>query len=161
MPNSDLVRLRDQLRRTLEGEAWHGPALLELLADVTSDEALAHPIPGAHSIWEIVLHLGAIYGLVLRRTQGDARPLTAAEDWPPVPAPTAENWRAAVGRLREQNVALRDALARFSPDRLDEPLAPEPAYSAYTQFIGLTQHDLYHAGQISLLKKVLRGVRPV
>ncbi len=60
-------RLEEQLKRALEGEAWHGPSVLESLAGVTAEEAAAHPIPGAHSIWELVLHLTSDYGLVLRR----------------------------------------------------------------------------------------------
>ena len=63
----ELRRLEEQLRRAFEGEAWHGPAVLEALADVSVEEAEAHPIPGAHSIWEIVLHLAATYRLVLQR----------------------------------------------------------------------------------------------
>lgn len=73
------------------------------------------------------------YRLVLRRLKGDATPLTPAEDWPAVPAPTGANWRAAVAALE----------------------VPAPPYTAYTQFIGMTQHDLYHAGQMALLKKAL------
>jgi uncharacterized damage-inducible protein DinB len=154
---SDTARIEDQLRRALEGVAWHGPAVLELLAGVTPEQAQARPIPGAHTIWELVLHLGGAYRLVLRRLQGDAAPLAPEEDWPPVPEPTAENWRAAVQDLRALNEQTRLAVAGFDPGRLDHPLVAEPPYTAYTQFIGLTQHDLYHAGQIALLKRALAG----
>jgi hypothetical protein len=74
-----------------------------------------------------------------------------------VPAPTAENWRAAVEGLRALNEQVRSELAGFDPVRLDRPLVADPPYSAYTQFIGLTQHDLYHAGQIAVLKRALAG----
>src|SRR6187402_3155670 len=66
----ELTRLEEQLRRAFEGEAWHGPAVLEVLAGVSVEAAAAHPIPGSHSIWEIVLHLASTYRLVLRRIQG-------------------------------------------------------------------------------------------
>jgi hypothetical protein len=66
----ELERLADQLRRALEGEAWHGPAVLDVLAGVSPDQARARPIPGAHTIWELVLHLGGAYRLVLRRLLG-------------------------------------------------------------------------------------------
>ena len=69
---SELTRIEDQLRRSFEGEAWHGPATLELLAEVVPEEAQTRPIPGAHSIWELVLHLGGAYRLVLRRLQGNS-----------------------------------------------------------------------------------------
>jgi len=80
---SELSRLEEQLGRALEGEAWHGPSVLETLEGVSAEQAAAHPIAGAHSIWELVLH------------------------------------------------------------------------TAYTQLIGITQHNLYHAGQIAILKKAL------
>ena len=57
----ELTRLEEQLRRVFEGEAWHGPAVLEVLAGVSVEAAAAHPIPGSHSIWEIVLHRRAIH----------------------------------------------------------------------------------------------------
>ena len=66
----ELERIEDQLRRGLEGGAWHGRAVLELLAGITAAQAHARPIPGAHGIWELVLHLGGAYRLVLRRLRG-------------------------------------------------------------------------------------------
>jgi hypothetical protein len=154
---TELRRLEEQLGRALEGEAWHGPSVLELLEGVTPDQAAAHPIASAHSIWELVLHLGSDYDLVLRRLSGDGRQLTPSEDWPAVPEPSAENWRESVRALRQRNDDLRQALRSFPAERLDEPLVPEVPFTAYTQFIGVTQHGLYHAGQIALLKKALRS----
>jgi uncharacterized damage-inducible protein DinB len=150
----EIERLEVQLKRALEGEAWHGPSVLELLAGVTADEAAAHPIPGAHSIWEIVLHVTTDYSLVLRRMSGDGRRLE--EDWPSCPAVTEENWTRATQDLTRLNQELRQAVLAFPGARLDEPLVSEVPYTAYTQFIGVTQHNLYHAGQIALLKRALR-----
>ena len=152
---SEIVRLEEQLRRALEGEAWHGPSVLEALAGVSAEQASSHPIPGAHSIWELVLHIDSDYALVLRRLAGDGRPLTPEEDWRSCPPATAENWQQAVETLRRLNQQLRDAVRAFPEERLDLPLVPEVPYTAYTQFIGVTQHNLYHAGQISLLKRAL------
>ena len=111
----------------------------------------------AHSIWELVLHLCGAYGLVLRRLAGDGRQLTESEDWPTVPKASAENWNDSIRVLKQMNEDLRRAVKSFPGDRLDQPLVPESPYTAYTQFIGVTQHDLYHAGQIALLKRALRG----
>ena len=151
----EVMRLEEQLRLALEGKAWHGPSVLEALAGVSAEQASRHPIPDAHSIWELVLHIGSDYALVLRRLAGDGRQLTPEENWPACPAPTAENWRHAVEALRRLNQQLRHAVRAFPAERLDEPLVPEAPYTAYTQFIGVTQHNLYHSGQISLLKRAL------
>jgi uncharacterized damage-inducible protein DinB len=152
---TELERIAEQLKRAFERDAWHGPAVLEVLEGVTAERAHARPIAGAHTVWELVLHLSGAYRLVLRRLRGDGAPLTATEDWPPVPAPTEANWQETVRALRRLNLDVREAVRAFPGERLDQPLVPDPPYTAYTQFIGLTQHDLYHAGQISLLKRAL------
>ena len=153
----ELERIEDQLRRAVEGEAWHGPAVLELLAGVTPAQAAAHPVAGAHSIWELVLHLRSDYGLVLRRLAGDGRPLAESEGWPAVPEPTAENWNDTIRALKQMNEDLRRAVKSVPAERLDQPLVPESPYTAYTQFIGITQQNLDHAGQAALLKRVRAG----
>lgn len=154
---NEIDRLDDQLRRSFEGEAWHGPSVLELVEDVKPEEAYAHPVPAAHSIWELVLHLTGTYGIVLRRLRGDGTQITPSEDWPAVASAAQSEWQDALSSLRRANEELRKAVLSFVSAKLDEPLVPEPPYTAYTQFIGITQHDLYHAGQIALLKKALRS----
>jgi len=151
----ELERIEDQLRRAVVGGAWHGPAVLELLAGVTPAQAAAYPVAGAHSIWELVLHLSSDYGLILRRLGGDGRPLAESEGWPAVPEPTAENWTDTIRALERMNEDLRRAMTGFPAGRLDQPLVPGSPHTAYTQFIGVTQHNLYHAGQIALLKRAL------
>ena len=161
MTTVELRRLEQQLRTTFAGAAWHGPAVLEVLAGVTPEQASARPIPGAHTIWELVLHLGGAYRLVLRRLRGDPRPLSPEEDLPAVPAVSLDTWHEALDALKELNAEVRRALADFPAERLDEPLVSVSPYPAYAQFIGLTQHDLYHAGQIALLKRALAHGNPV
>ena len=98
--NVETERLETQLKRMLEGEAWHGPSILEVLQDVTAESAYAHPVSGAHSILEIVLHLASTYRLVLRRIQGNDLPLRPEDDWPSVPPPTPSDWQNAIRSLR-------------------------------------------------------------
>ena len=153
----EIERLETQLRVCFEGSAWHGPSVMEALEGVSVEDASEHPIAGAHSIWELVLHLSGTYRLVLRRLEADVKQLTAEEDWPPVPDVTATDWQDSIRTLNELNDRVRQAVRRFDAERLDEPLVPEPPYSAFTQFIGLTQHDVYHAGQIMLLRRALEN----
>jgi uncharacterized damage-inducible protein DinB len=152
---TELGRIDEQLRLSFEGDAWHGPAVLQVLDEVGAEAACAHPIDGAHSVWEIVLHLGGAYGLVLRRLQGDGRQLTPEEDWPVIVSATADRWPETVRALHGLNEELRQAVRGFSVERLDAPLVAEAPYTAYTQFIGITQHNLYHAGQVALLRRAL------
>ena len=157
MQNSALIdALDDQLRRSMEGDAWHGPSVRDALDGIRAADAAYHPIPGAHSCWELVLHLCGSYRLVLRRLDGIAAPFLPEEDWPDVPAPTDENWQRDVASLYALNARLRAAVRHFPDERLFEPLVSDPVFPAFTQFVGLTQHDLYHAGQIVLLKRAQR-----
>ena len=152
---NEIERLDFQLRRSFAGEAWHGPSLLEALTNVTAEAANSRPIPNVHTIWEIVLHVIATYNLVLRRMHGNASPLTPEEDWPRIPSATPSSWHDTIEKLQQVNEQLCKEVVGFNPEKLDQSFAGE-SYSAYRQFIGITQHNLYHAGQIVLLARALK-----
>jgi uncharacterized damage-inducible protein DinB len=149
--------LADQIRRAFWGESWHGPAVREVLAGVSAEEAAAHPVAGAHSIWEVVLHIIGGYNLVLRRVRGERAQLAPAEEWPPVVDVSSDAWRKTQHALEQLNQQLESAVRTFPAERLSQELGSE--YSAYTQFLGAPQHDLYHAGQIVVLKKAVAASR--
>lgn len=154
---SEGVRLAEQLRRAFEGEAWHGPALMELLAGVGEAAAAARPLPGAHTIWEILHHAAAWEAIALRRLQGErVVDVPPAEDWPPVVERTAAAWTRDLEAAREGNARLRAAIAGLDDISLTA-IVPGKDYDNYVLLHGVVQHDLYHAGQIALLKKGLAG----
>ena len=153
-------RLEQQLGRALRGEAWHGPSVLELLADVPVTQAARHPIPCAHSIWELVLHIGSDHDFALRLLSGDGHALTVLEAWPPCPATSDANWQQTLAELAGLNDRLRRAMRDFPDGRLDDPLVGDGSDTAYELFSGVTQHNLYHAGQIALLKQALAAQAP-
>jgi hypothetical protein len=109
---SQAHRICQQMEQTFNGEAWHGPSVLEILNGVNASIAVDKPIPGGHSVWEIVLHLIGTQGLLLNRLQGIAKELAPDQDWPPVPEPTETAWCETVERLEQQDKALREAVAR-------------------------------------------------
>jgi len=152
---SETARLADQIRRAFEGEAWHGDSMLELLANVDAKTAAAHPMPEAHSIWELLLHVAAWDDAVLRRAAGRAVKLSAEENFPPVKDSSETAWRKAVEHVRQKHEALVKAVAAFPDSRLFEPVPgkKEKYYDHFYMFSGIVQHELYHAGQIALLKK--------
>jgi len=96
---------------------------------------------------------------LLRRLAADGRPLTAAEAWPASFPATEDNWQQTVQELKLLNQKLRQAVLDFPNERLDDYLVFEVPYTAYTQFIGVTQHSSYHAGQIALLKRALAATK--
>ncbi len=150
---TEAQRIADQLRRAYEGEAWHGPSIGELLSGVTGEQAARRPIPQAHSIWEIVLHVAQWEGFVRRRLKGDlVKDLPPEVDWPPVKDTSEAAWQLALGNLARGNQELRNAIEVLSDERLRE-IVQGQRYSFYGLLHGVVQHDLYHAGQIALLKK--------
>jgi uncharacterized damage-inducible protein DinB len=152
----ELERITDQALKVFSGGAWHGPSVLEALADVDAHLAASHPIPGAHSIWELVLHLAATQAVLLRRMRGETAGLQVDEFWSAAPPASESAWAEAVQRLRQQEAELRQAISAFPEGRLDARLTAEGS-SAYNNFHGHVQHNAYHAGQISLLKKASRA----
>ena len=107
---SETARLADQIRRAFDGDAWHGDPVLELLADVNAKTAAAHPIKNAHSIWELVLHIAAWDGAVLRRTAGTAVELKDKQNFPPVSETGEAAWREAVGHAKNTHNELVQAV---------------------------------------------------
>lgn len=85
--------IADQISRAFRGQSWHGPSVREVLAGVSAEDAAAHPIPGAHGIWEIVLHMISGYNIVLRRVRGERVQLSPEEAWLPVREVSAAAWR--------------------------------------------------------------------
>lgn len=159
---SDILFFREQLRKGHSDDPWHGPAITDLLADVTAREAAAHPVPGAHSIWEIVLHMISWQHEVRRRLDGKPPSMPVEGDWPE-PAGTSEAaWRQDQDRLAAAVDELIDELAGRKEEDLDTPggsLDRDPALGTgvtYRSMInGLIQHNAYHGGQIALLRKAL------
>jgi hypothetical protein len=109
---------------------------------VSAEQAASHPIPGAHSIWGLLLHVASDYTLILRGLAGHGHEVSPEEDWSPCPPPTSANVQHDVEELLRLNRQLRERVRTFPAERLDGPLVPGVAYAAYTRFIGVTQHNL-------------------
>ncbi|MCC6964621.1 MAG: DinB family protein [candidate division Zixibacteria bacterium] len=151
---SEIERILDQLHRSMYGEAWHGPAVMELLAEIDAKAAAAKPIERAHSIWELALHIAAWQGAVRTRIGGKAVELSDEQDWPPVTDTSKAAWELAVRGLRGSYEQLRDAIAGLDDQALLMPV-PGRQHNLYFLIHGVIQHNLYHAGQIAVLKKAL------
>ena len=149
---SEIERIQDQLKRAFEGPAWPGASVLEALDGVSATRAAKRPIKGAHSIWEVALHIGVWEDVVRRRALGEKFQPTDAQDWPAVGAKTPAAWAAVIRKLKAGHAKLREVVASYDDARLDQPMVPGGS-SAYVQFHGAIQHDLYHAGQLAMLKK--------
>ncbi len=149
---SEIANIVEELRQAHEGEAWHGPSVGDVLEGVNAAGAAKRPIAAAHTIWEIVHHVRVTDDAVRANIAGGAA--GDEPDWPTLTDTTAEAWRVAVDRLKASQRALRDAVAKLPEARLRENV-PGKSHSYRHELLGILHHDLYHAGQIALLKKAL------
>lgn len=163
MPANEIRAIADQLARAHDGDAWYGAPTMEVLRGITAGQATQRPIPRAHTIWELVLHITSWQREVLRRLRTRVAREPEAGDWP-LPAGTSDDaWRAAVDDLASAHRDLLAEIERFPADALhtligearDAPLGSGVTY--YVLLHGIVQHNLAHTAQISLLKKAFGG----
>jgi uncharacterized damage-inducible protein DinB len=146
--------IADQLQRAYSGEAWHGPSLQEILAGVTAEQALARPIAEGHCIWELTMHIGVWMSAARRRLAGDTVQPTPQEDWPLIDGGSPAAWQQTLAALQQEHTQLQAAICSL-PESSLENQTPGKNYSLAFLLHGVVQHNLYHAGQIALLKKAL------
>ena len=149
---SETANIVDQLKRAFEGNAWHGPALKELLDGVSAEQASARPLSRAHTIWEIVRHISTWERVVCKRLKGERVDEPSEGDWAEVDDTSPAAWQMTLSNLREAHEALVQQAAALPDARLQET-AVGTDYSVYFMLHGVIQHNLYHGGQIALLKQ--------
>ena len=154
---TEAAQMAEQMRRVMAGGAWHGPSVLEALDGLPAAAAALHPVPGAHSVWELVLHIDFTQRILVRRLQGENPSATDADFFPPVRDTSETAWKAAVERLRTQEEALVAHVATLSDERLAAPITQGGTTTVYETFHGHAQHNAFHAGQIRLLRKLLNA----
>ena len=150
---SESSRIADQLRRAFDGEAWHGPAVLEVLEGVDAQKASRHPAKNVHSIWEIVRHINVWDDAAIRRMAGEVVQPTGEADWPKVTDASKEAWEKTIANLARTHKTLVKQVEAWPDARLNEqvPGKKPDFYNFYYMLHGIAQHELYPAGQIAIL----------
>jgi uncharacterized damage-inducible protein DinB len=156
-----LSNLLADLRRIYEGNAWHGPGVLEAISGVSAAQAASRPVPGAHSIYELTHHIAAWIGETTSRLQGNAPGMPVDGDFPDRSTTVDDAaWSDVCARLERRQAELLEAVAAFDPARLDDPVKPENKkadgpVTFRALLSGIAQHSAYHAGQIVILRKAM------
>jgi uncharacterized damage-inducible protein DinB len=153
MEMKETDRIKDQLKRAFEGEAWHGPSVKEVLAGVDAQTAARKPIPNAHSIWELVHHMAAWAEVVRQRVEGEVVKEPEAGDFPSAGQANPEAWNRSLEWLERSYTELQAAVGNLPDSRLDDPATSGSKSTVYGNLHGTIQHYLYHAGQIAVLRK--------
>ncbi len=151
-------RMVAEYDRVMHGNAWHGDPIWQILDTITAETAAQRPIANAHTIWEIVLHMTFWEGAGAKRLAGQRAVEDEALNFPAPPAPTEANWEKTREAFRASNQEFREALGRLDPSRLDE-LSAAGKRSFYAEAHGVIQHNIYHAGQVALLRKSFASLR--
>lgn len=155
--NTECDRIANQLASTISGDAWYGDALQQTLNGVHAKQAQAHPIPNAHSIWELLCHVETWVKFTMGAVEGVAIPpwpgMPVELDWPAVADISESAWNQTVNSFFSHHLKLVKAIKAFTDERL-EATVPGRSYNFYRLFHGTIQHAVYHGGQIALLKKM-------
>ena len=153
-----IALLLDVYDQAFDHRAWHGTPLRGSIRGVTVEQALWRPGRGRHNIWEIVLHTAYWKYIVRRRLTRDteARFPRQGSNWFRLPEPAERKaWERDVALLREQHRLLRQVIAQFPRSRLDAR-GWRSTWTNAAHIYGIASHDLYHAGQIQLIKAISR-----
>lgn len=154
-PDGRIRHLLEELASAYQGPSWHGKSLRELISDVSAPEAAARPAGVAHSIGTLVAHAALWKEVVTARLNGQARTVTdPAENFPRTPA---DAWGATRNRLDLAHQELCDRVRTLDPTIVGRALAAGDPPTAALQVLGVAHHDLYHAGQVAVIKRMLRG----
>jgi hypothetical protein len=146
-------RIRDLLDGVYRGPTWYGPTIQQNLEGIDSTYALQHPIPAAHSIWDIVRHVTAWINVVITVLDGaEYAVLPAEQDWSETAEPNEAAWQSAIAILESMHSALYDAVGEFPEARLEE-MVPGQEFNYRFMLLGLVEHNVYHNGQIGILRK--------
>lgn len=149
-----LLQILDQ---AFDHKGWHGTTLRGSLRGLTATEALWRPGPGRHNIWELTVHAAYWKYAVRRRLTGDAIGSFARKpsNWPMVPdAAHTAAWKLDIRLLEGEHRLLREAVRTLPPAQL-EARSPQGVWTNAEEIHGIAAHDLYHTGQIQLIKKLM------
>jgi hypothetical protein len=155
-PSELIPSLLRALDEAYDHRAWHGTNLRGSIRGLTPAQARWRPAPHRHNIWEEVLHSAYWKYAVRQRLIGGKRgafPLKGSNWFPAPESGRAAEWQQTLALLGQMHESLRAAVAQFPAARLDRPVRGS-IWSAFDSILGVAFHDIYHAGQIQLLKRL-------
>lgn len=159
--SDETARLNAELRRCMSGQTWFGPSLTAVLEGVDAATASRRAPGVAHSIWQIVCHLGVWARYAAYRFEGGVPRELDEDDWPPASSADDVGWASAREAMFAAYREAERALDAMTAERLDgiEPTTPVDADGEPVTLrrvaAGLAQHAAYHAGQIAIIKQLL------
>ncbi|HKO98488.1 MAG TPA: DinB family protein [Pyrinomonadaceae bacterium] len=160
MANPEITTILEMIDQAFDRRSWHGTNLRGSIKGMKPEEAAWRPAPGRHNVWELVVHAAYWKYIVRRRLLREERgsfPLKGS-NW--IERPTGNDlseaaWNADVKLLVATHKTLREAIASLTPKQL-HLTPPGSKVSNFSMVVGIAAHDLYHAGQIQVIKRLRR-----
>ncbi len=159
MPNPEITTILEMMDQAFDRRSWHGTNLKGSIKGMNSQESSWRPAPGRHNIWELVVHAAYWKYIVRRRLRSEAKGSFSLKgsNWierPVIGQSSEEAWKADVRLLLETHKSLREVVSVLSSAELHQT-PPGSKVSNFEMVVGIAAHDLYHAGQIQLIKRLL------
>ncbi|MEW6509321.1 MAG: DinB family protein [Bacteroidota bacterium] len=157
--DAEVRLLLDLVDEAYDKKAWHGTNFRGSIRGLTAREAAWRPGRGRHNIWEIVVHVAYWKYAARRRILGEKRgsfALKGSNWFPRIGALPDDAWEEDVALLGREHHAMREAISGLRAGMLPRRIRSGGTTHEYL-IRGIASHDLYHAGQIQLLKRLMRG----
>jgi hypothetical protein len=158
MANPRVAQLLEILAHAYDRRSWHGTNLRGSIRGLDAAIASRRPAPGRHNIWELVVHAAYWKYVVRRRLSGEKRGsfVLSGSDWFPRPVRDRDDaaWKQDVALLAAMHTALVEVVAAQTDPQLDH-IAQGRSATRFELIAGVAAHDLYHAGQIQLIKRLV------
>jgi uncharacterized damage-inducible protein DinB len=152
---TEITRIQAAFKYNWQGPMWYGGNVNATLAGIEGDVAFKQAGAGSHNIYELVAHMLCWRRFVLELLNGNVDykvEINSETDWPHIYDRTEMSWNRLVNEMEQSQQLLVNALQNFDEAKLDE-IVPGREFTWYMLLHGLIHHDIYHSGQIAILKK--------
>ncbi|MEW6652802.1 MAG: DinB family protein [Bacteroidota bacterium] len=157
--NPVINKLIIELNKAIDGDPWYGASLKSILAGVDHKQAVMRTHPKTHSIAEIALHILAWIEETASRLDGNEPKVPKRGDWQNIAALEKREWKNIISRIFKEHKRVTKLTLALTIDKLEEQVGIErnPALGTGFTFremlVGLMEHNVYHSGQIALIRK--------
>jgi len=146
-------RIKDLFNRAYYSKSWHGDSISKIIEGLTWEEC-RKKLNSTHTIAELILHMIAWKNMVSSCLSGANVSLSDEEDWPKPDLSNDSDWEKIKLDLERAHVDFIGSVDKFDFDKMNE-IVQGQNYPFFVMIYGLLEHDIYHAGQIAIIKKNL------
>lgn len=156
MNNSRMLRYADHFREIYDGSPWYGDNIVTKMDRLTDDTAFARPVPGMHSVAEVVSHMTYWRQSLIARLRQDSSfkaSVNSEDNWKSLERLKAQGWDTVRGAFVATQESILSLLSQQSDDILEREYSDGSTYDYLIR--GVIQHDVYHIGQVGLIRTLI------